>query len=342
MATHLKHGRLKLTFAILLLLSAVVAAMFWQRTQGFADRALVLDEQQRVLVVESGDGFNAVLGRIRALGVKQGTDLEWKLLSRTMGVAGRLQVGEYSVTSGMSPRELLRRLSQGEVIQRKFTIVEGWNFRDLRAALDGDALLRHGTRGMTDAQVMEKLGRAGVFPEGRFLPETYVYTRGSDDLAVLDRAAKAMDEALAAAWAERDKDLPLASPDEMLTLASIVEKETGLASERPQIAGVFVRRLRLGMRLETDPTVIYGMGASYAGNIRKKDLRTDTPYNTYQRAGLPPTPIAMPGKAALDAVAHPGGGQALFFVARGNGAHHFSATYAEHSAAVRKYQLRRR
>lgn len=339
MATHLKHGRLKLAFAIALLVAAVVAAMFWQRTQGFADRALLLGEQPRVLVVEPGDGFNSVLAKVRALGVTQGTDLEWKLLSRTMGVSGRLQVGEYSVTSGLSPRELLRRLSRGEVIQRKFTIVEGWNFRDLRAALDKDALLRHGSEGLSDAQVMAKLGREDVFPEGRFLPETYVYTRGSDDLSVLDRAAKAMDVALAAAWAARDKDLPLATPDEMLTLASIVEKETGLASERPQIAGVFVRRLRLGMRLETDPTVIYGMGAAYAGNIRKQDLRTDTPYNTYQRAGLPPTPIAMPGKAALEAVAHPAGGDALFFVARGNGAHHFSATYAEHSAAVRKYQL---
>ena len=341
MATHLKHGRLKLVFALALVIVAVSATVFWQRTQGFAQRTLVLDPIERVLIIEPGDGFNAVLAKLRKLGVGQGSDMEWKLLSREMRVAGRMQVGEYSITSGLTPREILDRLSRGEVIQRKFTIVEGWSFRDLRAALEADVLIRHNTRGLLDKQVMEKLGRSGVFAEGRFLPETYVYTRGTDDIAILDRAAKAMDVALAAAWESRKPKLPLANSDDMLTLASIVEKETGLASERPQIAGVFVRRLEKGMRLETDPTIIYGMGSSYAGNIRKRDLQTDTPYNTYLRAGLPPTPIAMPGKAALDAVAQPSEGDAIFFVARGNGAHYFSATYAEHSAAVRKYQLQR-
>ena len=341
MATHLKHGRLKLAFAIAIIIVAVSATVFWQRTQGFGQRTLLLDATERVLVIEPGDGFNAVLGKLRKLGVVQGSDLEWKLLSRKMRVAGRMQVGEYAITSGLSPRGILDRLSRGEVIQRKFTIVEGWSFRDLRNALEGDVLIRHSSQGLLDKQVMDKLGRSGVFPEGRFLPETYVYTRGTDDIAILDRAAKAMDAALAAAWQSRKPKLPLASSVEMLTLASIVEKETGLASERPQIAGVFVRRLEKGMRLETDPTIIYGMGSSYAGNIRKRDLQTDTPYNTYLRAGLPPTPIAMPGKAALDAVAHPSGGDAIFFVARGNGAHYFSATYAEHTAAVRKYQLKR-
>ena len=341
MATHLKHGRLKLAFALAIIIVAVGATVFWQRTQGFGQRTLVLDAAERVLLIESGDGFNAVLAKLRRLGVVQGSDLEWKLLSREMGVAGRMQVGEYAITSGLSPREILDRLSRGEVIQRKFTIVEGWSFRDLRTALAGDVLLRRSSQGLLDKQVMDKLGRAGVFPEGRFLPETYVYTRGTDDIAILDRAAKAMDVALAEAWESRKPRLPLASSDEMLTLASIVEKETGLASERPQIAGVFVRRLEKGMRLETDPTIIYGMGSSYAGNIRKRDLQTDTPYNTYLRVGLPPTPIAMPGKAALQAVAQPSDGDAIFFVARGNGAHYFSATYAEHSAAVRKYQLKR-
>jgi UPF0755 protein len=282
-----------------------------------------------------------VLRKLRAIGVTQGSDLEWKLLARKLGVAGKLQVGEYEVPAGISPEALLRRLGAGEVIQQKVTIVEGWNFRDLRAALAAEDRLKPSTQGLEDAAVMRKLGRGGTWPEGRFLPETYVYTRGTDDLAILDRAAKAMDAALADAWDGRREDLPLANPDELLTLASIVEKETGLASERPQIAGVFIRRLRLGMRLETDPTVIYGMGAAYAGNIRKKDLQADNPYNTYQRHGLPPTPIAMPGKAALLAVAHPAAGDSLFFVARGNGAHHFSATYAEHAAAVRRYQLRR-
>jgi UPF0755 protein len=342
-AIHLKHGRLKLALALLVIAGAVAAAMWWQRTLTFAERGLALEPQvqPRVLLIDRGDGFNAVLRKLRALGVEQGSDLEWKLLARKLGVAGKLQVGEYEVPAGITPDALLRRLGAGEVIQRKFTIVEGWNVRDLRNALAAEDRLRPSTQGLDDAALMAKLGRKGTYPEGRFLPETYVFTRGADDLSILDRAAKAMDLALREAWDGRDADLPLANPDELLTLASIVEKETGLASERPQIAGVFVRRLRLGMRLETDPTVIYGIGAAYDGNIRKKDLLADNPYNTYQRAGLPPTPIAMPGKAALQAAAHPAPGDALFFVARGNGAHQFSATYAEHAAAVRRYQLRR-
>ncbi|HMB55767.1 MAG TPA: endolytic transglycosylase MltG [Arenimonas sp.] len=332
-------GRIKLFFAVLLVAAVAAAGIWWQRTQEFADRPLLLSDVERVLMIEQGDGFNRVLEKIRGLGVEQGSDLEWKTLATTMKVAQRLQVGDYAVTSGMTPRALLMRLENGEVIQRKFTIIEGWNFRDLRKGLAGDILLKHEIEQLSDTEVMKKLDRDGVFPEGRFLPETYVYTRGTSDLAILDRAAKAMDEKLAEAWQSRRKDLPLATPDQLLTLASIVEKETGKASERPQIAGVFIRRLNTGMRLQTDPTVIYGMGSAYAGNIRKTDLLTDTPYNTYTRDGLPPTPIAMPGKEALAAAANPADGDALYFVARGNGAHYFSATLAEHNAAVRKYQL---
>ncbi len=341
MARHLKHGRSKLIFALLLVIAAAGLGLFWQSTQQFAARPLVLSDQERVLVVERGDGFSNVLNKIRALGVAQGQDLEWKALAATMNVAAHLQVGEYAITSGMSPRELLRRLEKGEVIQRKFTIVEGWSLRELRAALAAEPLLVHHIDSLSDAQLMVRLDRDNVFPEGRFLPETYKYTRGTSDLAILDRAGKAMDKALAEAWESRAPDLPLTSPEQLLTLASIVEKETGKADERPQIAGVFVRRLKIGMRLQTDPTVIYGMGSAYAGNIRKADLATDTPYNTYTRAGLPPTPIALPGKAALQAAAHPVEGDALYFVARGGGAHHFSADLSEHNAAVRKYQLRR-
>lgn len=340
MATHLKHGRLKLLFAVLLIGAVVALGLLWQRAQLFADRPLLLPEQ-RTLLVERGDGFNTVLDKLRGIGVVQGSDLEWKALARTMKVSGRLQVGEYLITPGMSPRSVLRRLSRGEVVQRNFTIVPGWSFRELRAALAADAHLDDQIHELGDAEVMAKLGRDGVHPEGRFLPETYSYTRGTGELAILDRAAKAMDGALAAAWESRAPDLPLSSAEQLLTLASIIEKETGVASERPQIAGVFARRLKLGMRLQTDPTVIYGMGSAYAGNIRRTDLTTDTPYNTYTRAGLPPTPIAMPGKAALDAAAQPADGDTLYFVARGNGAHYFSATLAEHNAAVRKYQLKR-
>ena len=211
--------------------------------------------------------------------------------------------------------------------------------RDLRAALARDPVLDDDAASMDDAQLMTALGRAGVPAEGRFLPETYVFTRGETSLALLDRAADAMDAALAEAWAARREDTPLESPEQLLTLASIIEKETGKASERPEIAGVFVRRLRMGMRLQTDPTVIYGLGAAFDGNLRRVDLETDTPFNTYTRFGLPPHAIAMPGRAALMAAAQPLDGETLYFVARGDGSHQFSRTYAEHREAVRRYQL---
>jgi UPF0755 protein len=250
-----------------------------------------------------------------------------------------LQVREYALPAGITPRELLLAMRDGKVISHRFTIVEGWNIRELRAALAKARPLEQETTALDDAGLMKAVGHAGQHPEGRFLPETYVYTRGDSDLDVLKRAHEAMAQALAAAWAERRTDTPLKTPEDMLTLASIVEKETGIAEERPQIAGLFERRLKLGMKLQTDPTVIYGIGARYDGNIRKQDLLTDTPYNTYTRAGLPPTPIAMPGVDALQAVAKPAPGEHLYIVAVGDGSgrHLFAATYAEHQANVRKY-----
>jgi UPF0755 protein len=214
----------------------------------------------------------------------------------------------------------------------------------LRAALARAPLLEHETAGLDDAALMKSLGHAGQHPEGRFLPETYAFTRGDSDRDVLERAYADMQKALDVAWTSRAADLPLKSKDEALALASVVEKETGIAHERPAIAGVFVRRLKLGMKLQTDPTVIYGMGANYAGNIRKADLLADTPYNTYTRTGLPPTPIAMPGVAALQAATHPAAGQALYFVALGDGSgrHAFTGSLAEHEAAVRNYVQRYR
>src|SRR5690606_8814696 len=250
-----------------------------------------------------------------------------------------LHVGEYVLREGMTPRELLEAMSRGDIVQHRFTIVEGWNIRELRAALARAGVLAQETEDLDDAALMEALGREGEHPEGRFLPETYVFTRGDSDLDVLARAARAMDEALAEAWEARDPDTPLRTPYEMLILASIVEKETGIAEERPRIAGLFARRLRIGMRLQTDPTVIYGLGEDYDGNIRRVHLETDTPYNTYTRDGLPPTPIAMPGRAALQAVASPEEGTALYFVAVGDGSgrHLFADSYAEHQANVRRY-----
>jgi UPF0755 protein len=218
------------------------------------------------------------------------------------------------------------------------TIVEGWNIRQVREALRKADNLKPESAKLSDAQLMQALERPGVHPEGRFFPDTYTYSKGSTDLAVLRRAMRSMDSHLAAAWEQRNTKVPLRTPEQALILASIVEKETGLLSDQGQISAVFHNRLILGMRLQTDPTVIYGMGTRFEGNIRKSDLTTDTPYNTYTRDGLPPTPISMPGKAALYAALHPAPSKALFFVARGDGSSEFSATLEEHNRAVNKYQ----
>jgi UPF0755 protein len=326
---------------LLLLAVAALAGWGWLHFQRFADAPAASGATSASVQVERGDGFATVLGRLREAGVDAGHDIEWRLLARRMDAAGRLKVGEYALDPGLTPRELLQRMRDGRVIHYRVTLVEGWTFRQLRTALAAAEPLEHETGDMDDAAVMAALGHPGQHPEGRFLPETYLYQRGDSDLDILRRAHAAMEEALAQAWASRAQDLPLKSPDEALVLASIVEKETGKAHERPQIAGVFVRRLRKGMLLQTDPTVIYGLGSGYDGNIRRRDLTTDTPYNTYTRPGLPPTPIAMPGRAALQAAVNPAPGDALYFVARNDGSHIFSATYAEHSAAVDCYQRRR-
>jgi UPF0755 protein len=224
------------------------------------------------------------------------------------------------------------------VLQRDFTIVDGWTFEELRQALARAEKLKHDSAGLDDAAIMQKIGAAGVSPEGQFLPETYAYVKGDSDLDILRRAHDAMARTLAALWPGRDKGLPLATPYDALILASIVEKETARADERARIAGVFVRRLQDHMLLQTDPSVIYGMGARYTGTIHKSDLTTDTPYNTYTRAGLPPTPIALPGKPALEAALHPAAGDALYFVARGDGHHVFASTLEEHNRNVDCYQ----
>ncbi len=332
-------GRIKKTLALLMVAAIVAVGLLWQHYQAFADKSLVMSSEERILSVEPGDGFHDVLKKLRELGVNQGNDLEWKALAKQMKVASHLQVGDYAITSGLSPRSILQRLEDGDIIQRKFALIDGWNIRDLRRSLKNTAHIEHITDQLSDTELMAKLGAEGVHPEGRFLPETYLYSRGTSDFDLLQRAFKGMQDALAEAWNKRQDGLPLTNADELLTLASIVEKETGAAEERPMIAGVFIRRMNTGMRLQTDPTVIYGIGSTYDGNIRKKDLQTDTPYNTYTRDGLPPTPIAMPGKPALEAAAQPADGDALFFVARGDGSgrHVFSKDLNEHNAAVRQY-----
>jgi UPF0755 protein len=329
---------------LFVLLALGLLAWQWQRYQHFADTALTGQQAGASLVVARGDGLGAILRSLRAEGIVTGSPLYWQILARQTGAAGHLKAGEYALPMGLTPRTLLQAIRDGKVLQRRFTIVEGWNIRDLRAALANVPLLQHKTTGMDDAALMAALGHSGQHPEGRFLPETYAWVRGDSDLDILRRAYAAMDKALDAAWQSRAPDLPLKSRDEALILASIVEKETGVPEERARIAGVFLRRLQRGMRLQTDPTVIYGLGPRYTGNIRRIDLMTDTPYNTYTRDGLPPTPIAMPGEAALQAATHPAEGEELYFVAVGDGSgrHVFSRNLDEHNAAVRDYLQRLR
>ena len=270
-----------------------------------------------------------------------GTDVSPQLLYwwfRFSGQDRQIRAGSYELERGITPRLLLNVLVRGEEATRSLVLVEGWNFRQVRAALDKAEQLKPDTLGLSDDELMIKLGKPGLHPEGRFFPDTYTYSKGSTDFALLQRAMRAMDKKLDAAWAARATDLPLKTADEALILASIVEKETGKAQDRPQISAVFVNRLRVGMPLQTDPTVIYGLGTRFDGNLRKKDLQADTPWNTYTRPGLPPTPIAMPGKAALLAAVQPAQSKSLYFVSKGDGSSQFSSSLEEHNRAVNRYQ----
>ncbi|HOE43097.1 MAG TPA: endolytic transglycosylase MltG [Rhodoferax sp.] len=259
---------------------------------------------------------------------------------RLSGQARLIKAGSYEFEGELTPASLLSKLVRGDETLRAVTLVEGWTFRQVRAALRKEEHLAQDTKGLEPDLIMQKLDRAGLPAEGRFYPDTYNYAKGSSDLALLKRALRAMDAHLSAAWQARQSDTPLKTPDELLTLASIIEKETGRASDRPMISSVFSNRLRAGMPLQTDPTVIYGMGEQFDGNLRRRDLQADTPWNTYTRGGLPPTPIAMPGKAALLAAAQPATSGALYFVARGDGSSQFSENLAAHNRAVNKYQRR--
>lgn len=314
----------------------------YHAVQRFADAPLAIVDDEPHLQVAPGSSLLRIVGALRARNATDQPVAFWRLLAWHMGIAQKLHAGEYRLEPGLTPRGLLRRMARGEVVQYRFTLVEGWDFRQLKAALQARSDLQNTLQGLSDAEIMRRIDAAAPSsPEGRFLPETYAYTRGARDIDLLRRAYRDMQTALEAAWAQRDRNGPLRTPEQLLILASIVEKETGRADERPRIAGVFARRLEKGMRLQTDPTVIYGLGETFDGNLTRRHLETDTPYNTYLRAGLPPTPIAMPGKDALHASARPADGDALYFVARGDGSHHFSANLAEHLAAVSKYQLGR-
>lgn len=343
----MKKGCRRVLVSLLLLPLALAAAAVagYYRLNHFAGAPLrSLGEGEHYVLVERGDSFRTMLGKLRQAGVREGHDVEWMLLARLDGVAGKVQAGEYALSPATSPRQLLQNMRRGRVVSYRFTLVEGWTMRDVRRALGRAPHLRRESAAMSDAELMAAIGQPGVHPEGRFLPDTYSYRRNESDLAVLKRAHQAMTQTLDAVWQSRADGLPLKTPYELLTLASIVEKETGIADERAKIAGVFTRRLSIGMRLETDPTIIYGLGDAWQGKFTWAHLRTDGPYNTRTRAGLPPTPIAMPGRAALQASAHPEAGEALFFVAKGDGSgrSRFAVTYPEHQKNVALYIQARR
>ena len=326
--------RLKLLF--LLASSAVIGFCGWMLW--FALSPIELAAPIVEFSIRPGSTLRGATSQILDAGVP----LEgWKfnLLARANGVSTAVKAGSYQVSAGVTPLLLMRKITRGEYAQAEILFVEGWNFRQMREALNTHADLKHDSASLSETEIMAKLGVPDVLPEGMFFPDTYVFAKGSSDLAVLARARRAMKKQLESAWAGRAPDLPMTDPYEALILASLVEKETGRSSDRAMIAAVFANRLRLRMKLQTDPSVIYGMGERFDGNLRKKDLVTDTPFNTYTRRGLPPHPIAMPGLASLAAVMHPAQTDALYFVSRGDGTSEFSRTLVDHNRAVAKYQM---
>ena len=288
--------------------------------------------------IPPGAGFRAAVQRIEEAGIAVGS-LQFELLARSLKRANDAKAGSYELSAAPTPLELLDKLTRGDVTQAEVRFIEGWTFGQLRAALAASDALRHDSQGLPDAELASRLGAGEAHPEGLFFPDTYLVAKGTSDLRVLRRSYEAMQRHLAREWESRDPAVPYRSPYEALIMASIIEKETGRAAERETIGGVLVNRLRIGMLLQVDPTVIYGLGDRFDGNLKKIHLLTDGPYNTYTRAGLPPTPIAAPGLASLRAALRPAKTNALYYVARGDGTSEFSRTLEEHNRAVRKYQL---
>jgi len=287
--------------------------------------------------IAPGTGFRGAIRQMAAAGVQVG-GWRFELLARALGRAQDIKAGSYELLRPVTPLELLGKLTRGDVTQAEIKLIEGWTFRQFRAALDQSPYLRHETQGLDNAQVMARIGASETEPEGLFFPDTYLFAKGSVDIAVLRRSYHAMRRHLAQEWAARDSKVPYRTPYEALIMASIIEKETGRPADRDLIGGVLVNRLRIGMRLQADPTVIYGLGQKFDGNLTKAHLQEDGPYNTYTRAGLPPTPIDMPSRASLHAAMQPGKTDALYYVSRGDGSSEFSRTLNDHNRAVTKYQ----
>jgi UPF0755 protein len=325
----------------LVVVTGIGGAIYWQRANAVM-RAPGPHAQPVELVVRSGATARSVLAELDSRGViadRRAVELELRVRGWP-----RVKTGRYEIAPHASPADILQQLEEGRVVLEALTIVEGWTFADMRRAFESHPGVKSTLKGKDVATVMAAIGHAGEHPEGRFYPDTYRFAAGTTDRDLFALSYRKMAEALGAAWTQRAAGLPIQSAYEALTLASIVEKESSLATERPRIAGVFITRLRKGMRLQTDPTVIYGMGAAYDGNIRERDLRTDTPYNSYTRAGLPPTPIALPSRGSLEAATRPLETGDIFFVAsgEGDGSHVFSATLEAHNAAVARYLARLR
>jgi UPF0755 protein len=320
-------------FMLALLAACGVAAAGWW----WLHNPLRLPANTVDLSIEPGTLPRGVALAVRDAGVDVDPGLLYAWF-RLSGQGHRIKAGSYELERGITPERLLDKLARGEESLRAVTLVEGWNWRQVRLALARADQLKPDTARLSDVDIMKLLGREGVAPEGRFFPDTYTYSKGSSDLKVLQRALRSMDKRLAQAWEKRSPRSVIKTPEDALILASIVEKETGKAADRTLIAAVFQNRLRVGMPLQTDPTVIYGLGERFDGNLRKVDLQTDSPFNTYMRSGLTPTPIAMPGKASLLAAVQPAPGNFLYFVAKGDGGSHFSASLDEHNRAVNKYQ----
>jgi len=327
----------RLVLLLMLASAAALAGAAWWWLQ----RPLPLAAATVELSIEPGSSPRAVADAWVQAGVQTDARLLYQWF-RASGQSRRIRAGSYELEPGVTPRSLLDKMVQGDESFERVRLIEGWTFRQFRTELAKAPHLKPASAKLSDAELMAAIGRPGVAAEGRFFPDTYVYSRGVSDLTVLKRAAEVLQRRLDAAWAERAPDLPLRNADEALVLASIVEKETGRASDRSRIAGVFNNRLRIGMPLQTDPSVIYGLGEAFDGNLRKADLRADTPFNTYTRGGLPPTPIAMPSLASIRAAVQPEATRALYFVARGDGSSAFSDDLAAHNRAVNQFQRQAR
>lgn len=324
---------------VMVIITTLVVAAGLIEYHYFANTPLNLGEKGLHYEVRSGLGLQEIARDLERRGII-GHWIYLTALGQWQGKAHRIKAGEYEFAPGLTPTQLLDQMTAGQVLEHSLTVVEGWTFKQLLEAVAKDEMLSHTLMMVNDGQIMAKVGWPGEHPEGRFYPDTYYFPKGTTDVAFLQRAHLAMSKRLEAEWRNRSAGLPLNTPYEALILASIVEKETALPSERKPIAGVFIRRLQKGMRLQTDPTIIYGLGVSYNGNITRRDLSRDTAYNTYLHPGLPPTPIALPSAESIHAVLHPELGSSLYFVSRGDGSHEFSETIEQHNNAVQNYQVK--